>query len=425
MEEEEGLNNSESIQDIIGTNPPFIARWGNTFMLMVCTVLILLCWLIKYPDVIPCAITIKTNVTPKPATVRIDSKIVKLLCSDGKMVKKGQALAYLESMADIKDVFLLENQLNQVDSFINANNWDTLKNITFVRFNKFGELQNSFETFYISLQTLRAYLAGSMTTGKKQLLQNELNTFSTLNKNLNDQKKELQADLRLAEDEYKVDLKLFHDSAISKSELRLSESKYISKKLVCKQQETNMLTNTNSSLSSSRQMIDINDQIEREKINFIRTLGILRNEVNTWKHDFILSAPESGKLSFASAVLEYQTVTKGQELFFIMPENIIYEGGISLGQYNLGKVECGQTVIIKLKSYPFEEFGVVKGTVDNISEIDVNKEYLVRVKLSDGITTNLNKKLKFRFGMLGDAEIITKNTRIIDKVVYKLKRGNE
>ena len=172
-------------------------------------------------------------------------------------------------------------------------------------------------------------------------------------------------------------------------------------------------------------MIDINDQIEREKINFIRTLGILRNEVNTWKHDFILSAPESGKLSFASAVLEYQTVTKGQELFFIMPENIIYEGGISLGQYNLGKVECGQTVIIKLKSYPFEEFGVVKGTVDNISEIDVNKEYLVRVKLSDGITTNLNKKLKFRFGMLGDAEIITKNTRIIDKVVYKLKRGNE
>ena len=230
MEEEEGLNNSESIQDIIGTNPPFIARWGNTFMLMVCTVLILLCWLIKYPDVIPCAITIKTNVTPKPATVRIDSKIVKLLCSDGKMVKKGQALAYLESMADIKDVFLLENQLNQVDSFINANNWDTLKNITFVRFNKFGELQNSFETFYISLQTLRAYWAGSMTTGKKQLLQNELNTFSTLNKNLNDQKKELQADLRLAEDEYKVDLKLFHDSAISKSELRLSESKYISQK---------------------------------------------------------------------------------------------------------------------------------------------------------------------------------------------------
>jgi hypothetical protein len=34
----------------------------------------------------------------------------------------------------------------------------------------------------------------------------------------------------------------------------------------------------------------------------------------------------------------------------------------------------------------------------------------------------MNKKLKFRFGMLGDAEIITKNTKVIDKLIYKLKR---
>jgi multidrug resistance efflux pump len=421
--EEDDLNNSESIQDIIGTNPPFIARWGNTFMLGICTLLVSLCWLIRYPDVIPCNVTIKTNVNPKPATVRIDSKIVKLLCSDGKLVKKGQALAFLESMADIHDVFLLETQLNQIDSFLTVNNWDTLRSMTMVRFNKFGELQNSFESFYISLQTLRAYWSGSISTGKKQIIQNELNTFSNLNRNLNEQKNELLADLHLAEDEYKTNLKLFHDSAISRLELRASESKYISKKLLYKQQESSVLANTNSSLSSSRQMIDMNDQIEQEKINFIRTLGILRNDVNTWKHDFILSAPESGKLSYPGTVLEYQTVTKGQELFYVMPENIVYEGSISLGQYNLGKVESGQAVIIKLKSYPFEEYGVVKGIVDNISEIDVNKEYLVRVQLPDGITTNLNKKLKFRFGMLGEAEIITKNTRIIDKVVYKLKRG--
>jgi len=74
-----------------------------------------------------------------------------------------------------------------------------------------------------------------------------------------------------------------------------------------------------------------------------------------------------------------------------MPDNIHYLGEIFLDQYNLGKVESGQTVIIKLKSYPFEEYGVVKGTVDNISEIDVNKQYLVKVKLPNGITTNMDK----------------------------------
>lgn len=133
-------------------------------------------------------------------------------------------------------------------------------------------------------------------------------------------------------------------------------------------------------------------------------------------------AGDDGKVSFAGSVEEFQSVAKGQEICYIMPDNITYLGEVYLDQYNLGKVESGQTVIIKLKSYPFEEYGVVRGTIENISEIDVNKQYLVKVKLPNGITTNMNKKLKFRFGMLGDAEIITKNTKVIDKLIYKLKR---
>jgi hypothetical protein len=41
MEEiEDDINSrSESIQDIIGTNPPAIVRWGNTFMFIICVTL--------------------------------------------------------------------------------------------------------------------------------------------------------------------------------------------------------------------------------------------------------------------------------------------------------------------------------------------------------------------------------------------------
>jgi hypothetical protein len=169
-------------------------------------------------------------------------------------------------------------------------------------------------------------------------------------------------------------------------------------------------------------LVDINDNIEQEKLNFMKQLNILKNDISNWKHQFILSASDNGKISFAGSIEEYQAVAKGQDLFYVMPENIYYLGEVYLDQYNLGKVESGQTVIIKLKSYPFEEYGVVKGIIENISEIDVNKQYLVKVKLPEGITTNLKKKLKFRFGMLGDVEIITKNTKVIDKLIYKLKR---
>jgi multidrug resistance efflux pump len=423
MENEDDLNiKSESIQEIIGTNPSFIVRWGITFMFFTCATLISLCWLIKYPDTISAPITIKTNVTPKPVVAKLDGRITKLLTKDGEKVHRGQHLAYMESQADVSDVLKLEFQLNKIDSLLSVNDWETIKQIGFIKFNRFGELQNSFETFFISFETLVAYSNGSISTGKKELIQKELNTLQNLNKNLNEQEKELQNDLKIAEEEYKKNLNLFLDSVISMTELRSIESKYISKKIMWKQIQTSILNNSNYQYSSSKQLIDINDNIEQERITFVKVLNILKNEISNWKRDYILFAPEDGKVSFASTVVDYQPANKGQELFYVMPENITYLGEIYLDQYNLGKVENGQTVVIKLKSYPFEEYGVVRGEVDNISEIDVNKQYLVRVKLLNGMTTNLNKKLKFRFGMLGDAEIITKNTKIIDKIIYKMKK---
>lgn len=424
MEEiEDDINSrSESIQDIIGTNPPAIVRWGNTFMFIICVTLISLCWVIKYPDTILSQVTIKTSVNPKPVTAKFDGKLIKLLIKDGEVVKRGQHLGYVEALANVEDIEALESNLTKIDSLLIHSQWDVIKNINFIKFNRFGEIQSSFETFFISLQTLQAYWNGSIITGKKQLIQNEIKTISNLNLNLVEQEREVKKDLKLAEDEYKTNLNLFFDNVIALAELQKIESKYISKKLLYKQLQSNILNNNNNQFSTTKQLVDINDNIEQEKLNFMKQLNILKNDISNWKHQFILSASDNGKISFAGSIEEYQAVAKGQDLFYVMPENIYYLGEVYLDQYNLGKVESGQTVIIKLKSYPFEEYGVVKGIIENISEIDVNKQYLVKVKLPEGITTNLKKKLKFRFGMLGDAEIITKNTKVIDKLIYKLKR---
>jgi multidrug resistance efflux pump len=422
MENDDFEGTSESIQDIIGTNPSAIVRWGNTFMFIICSILISLCWLIKYPDTIISQITIKTNVTPKPVTVKFDGKLIKLLIKDGELVKRGQHLGYIEGLADVDDIIDLEGNLTKIDSLLRISDWDAIKTVNFIRFNRFGEFQNSFETFYISLQTLQAYWNGNIITGKKQLIKNEIETISNLNLNLAEQEREVRKDLKLTEDEYKTSLNLFFDSVIALFELRQIESKYIAKKLLYKQLQSNILKNNNSHFSTTKQLVDINDNIEQEKLNFMKQFNILKNDISNWKHQFILTAPDNGKISFAGSIEEFQSVAKGQDIFYVMPDNIHYLGEIFLDQYNLGKVESGQIVIIKLKSYPFEEYGVVKGIIDNISEIDINKQYLVKVKLPNGITTNMDRKLKFRFGMLGDAEIITKNTKVIDKIIYKLKR---
>ena len=91
---------------------------------------------------------------------------------------------------------------------------------------------------------------------------------------------------------------------------------------------------------------------------------------------------------------------------------------------NLGKVKIGQTVNIKLQNYSEYEFGVLKGIINNISEIS-NKDgfYTIDVSLPDKLITSYNKKIVFRQEMRGAAEIITEDLRLIERFFYQLKNN--
>ncbi len=413
---------SESIQEIIGTNPPFMVRWGITFIFITCVILISLCWIIKYPDTIQSQITIKTTITPKPIVNKIDGKVVKLFVKDGQFVQKNEELAFMESRAKIEDIKLLEKHTYTVDSLVLNNNWDAIKTIDFIQFNRFGEIQGAFENFFISYQTLKAYWEGRIMLGKQNIIKNELGALSKLNKNLSDQEREFEQDVKIAEDEYKTNLNLFFEGVISLLDLKNCQSKFIAKKMQLKQLQSSIINNTSSEISTSKQLVDISDNLEQEKLNFIKVLNLLKNEIANWKNNYILTAPESGKVMFSASVEEYQLYDRNKELFYIMPTDIRYIGEIFIDQYNLGKLENGQKIVIKLKSYPYEEYGVLTGKIENISEVDVNKQYLIKVNLDNGLVTNTGKILKFRYGMVGNASIITKEMKVIDKLIYKLKK---
>jgi HlyD family secretion protein len=258
--------------------------------------------------------------------------------------------------------------------------------------------------------------------GKQNIIKNELGALSKINKNLSDQEREFQQDVKIAEDEYKTNLNLFFEGVISLLDLKNCQSKFIAKKMQLKQLQSSIINNTSSEISTSKQLVDISDNLEQEKLNFIKVLNLLKNEIAIWKNNYILISPESGKVMFSASIEEYQLYDRNKELFYIMPTDIRYVGEIFIDQYNLGKLENGQKIVIKLKSYPYEEYGVLTGKIENISEVDVNKQYLIKVDLDNGLVTNIGKILKFRYGMVGNASIITKEMKVIDKLIYKLKK---
>ena len=118
-----------------------------------------------------------------------------------------------------------------------------------------------------------------------------------------------------------------------------------------------------------------------------------------------------------------QTINNGDYVFTIIPKNhSSYICKVQAPVLNSGKVKIGQGVNIKLSSYPDNEFGVLKGTVKDISLVPNNEGlYLIDVKLPKKLVTTHSKEIEFKQEMQGIAEIITDDLRLIERIFYQLK----
>ena len=113
-----------------------------------------------------------------------------------------------------------------------------------------------------------------------------------------------------------------------------------------------------------------------------------------------------------------QTVTKDEPVLNIVPgETGDYVGRINLKMQRSGKVKAGQLVNIKLSGYPYLEYGMLRGMVKSISLVPSADAYVIEINLPSGFKTLYGKELEFTQNMQGTAEIITEDTRLLQKIV--------
>ncbi|SKC18718.1 Biotin-lipoyl like [Dyadobacter psychrophilus] len=105
---------STEVQDLISRQPAWVIRWGVTLLFIVFTILLIASWIIKYPDVVSTSFILSANDAPRKVISRGDGKITKMLVRDGQLVKKGQILAYGESIADPLNVLEIEESLTSI-----------------------------------------------------------------------------------------------------------------------------------------------------------------------------------------------------------------------------------------------------------------------------------------------------------------------
>lgn len=411
---------SEMVQELVSKKPGLLVQYGISFFFIVLCGLCIACWFIQYPDIINARARLTSINAPKEVITKTTGKLSKLFAKEGEQTTKGSILGYMESTANQQEVILLSKNVDTILKLANKNNIEQLLCYLSSTYQNLGELQQSHQTFQQSFINFRDYISGGFYLRKKTMLAKDLSFLQQLHSNLLQQKGLNVEDLELSQKTFDANQSLKNDKVISDLDYRNEGSKLIIKKLTLPQVNSAIVTNESQQNEKQKEIMGLENTIAQQKIIFLQSLNTFKSQIDDWKQKYLLTAPIDGKIAFATFLQENQLLQSNQIFCFINPENTEYYAEIFIPQTNFGKVRNGQEVLLKFPSYPFSEYGSVKGKIDFISNIGTDSGYLARVDLPNGLKTSYDKQVQFRNGLSAQGEIITKNMRLLERFYYNI-----
>ncbi len=421
---------SEDVQEILTRAPNWMIRWGNVVILSILILMLIISWVVKYPDLISSQIIITTSTPPEKLLVKAGGKIEAILVNDRTIVAAKTPLAVIENSANYKDVFKLKEAVELVSLIDKKNNSQKkLSDFDFQQFknSQLGEVEGAYALFQKEFTTnkLNAQLRPYEIEGNAQGAEwNQLNERLNL---LKSQKVITQSELELQKNDLDRNQTLFKKGIIAAQELDKHKLIYLQaqKSYQAMLASISQLKSSLNDLNKNTKTTQINktkDNVNLER-NEIQAFYALKKAIKDWELNYVLRASINGKVSFLQIWKENQTVNSGENVFTVIPINQKnFIGKVKAPILNSGKLRKGQEVNIRLDNYPDREFGIVRGKVKNISLTpDKEGKLLIDVDLPDGIQTSYHKKIIFHQEMSGNADIVTEDLRLIERILYQFK----
>ena len=419
-------DNSANYKNLMLKKPKWFIQYGSGLMLLFLLVLLLMSYLIKYPEYIDAEI----NVVSEDHIKRLISKKsgnVKLLLDNGSLVKAGEELAYIEN-----PTIQLKSLTNLIDSISNQN---LIENPNFILPDNIslGEL----EPYYIDFLKKRKDFFIFENVAAKKNNKNNLHQSLLLNKQVKNnilKEREISNQELLVEREKLTRAKnLQREGIISKSDLNKAEQDFLEFQ---KRLQNNITTTSQVAVNEIEVSNNINNleyQIKEDEIKYRQELensfSRLRSEVNNWKFNNSFISPTNGKLVFNNNWSDGQFISESQEFGAIIPTNSndIFCSGL-MKSFQSGKVKKGQKVKIYLDGFNFEEYGILEGSVDEIYPIPERSKdgkyfYKLKIKLIHGLVTSLNKKIPYTPDLNGNAKIVTMDISLLERLFLKIVKA--
>jgi multidrug resistance efflux pump len=411
---------SEEVRDVLSDPPKAILKWGNTFLLFFVIILLLLSWYIKYPDIVSAPIMITTNIPPEKIIAKTTGKIETISVQDKEMVLENTPLAIIQNTANYRDVFLLKKLLASSIKSLNFD-FNQMKNA------QLGDIESAYAGFHA------AYLANELNKNlqpyivERDAQNSESVQISSRLTILQQQKSLNESELLLQKSDVNRYETLFNKGVISAQDFEnkklgylQAEKNYRSLLTTISQLKSNLIDNSKNSKSTK---IDGTKEEVNLESNKNQAFYQLKKVIKDWELAYVLQSSVTGKVSFLQIWTDNQTITVGDAVFAVIPTlEKGYIGKLKAPALNSGKIEVGQKVNIRLTNFPDSQYGMLEGKIKNISLTpDKDGNLWIDVVLPKKLETSYHKTIPFQQEMSGNAEIITEDLRLIERLLYQFR----
>ncbi|HEY9100429.1 MAG TPA: HlyD family type I secretion periplasmic adaptor subunit [Thiobacillus sp.] len=132
-----------------------------------------------------------------------------------------------------------------------------------------------------------------------------------------------------------------------------------------------------------------------------------------------MTAPVAGTVQQLAVSTVGGVVTPAQPLMVIVPKDNVLEVEAMLPNKDIGFVNPGQAVEVKVETFPFTKYGTIHGTITQVSSDAIQDEklgliYSTRVKLARDTLQVENKTVRLSPGMAVTVEVKTGKRRVIE-----------
>ena len=411
--------NTEEVQEIIGSVPSWIIRWGITVVILIIALFVVFSAFIQYPEIVRAPLKINSSNAPKSVLAKQNGKLSAILVREGQTVSKHQRLAFFESTANVNDILSVSTLLHRIrSSMVTSDSFQVDKIPSDLRL---GEIQGNYQSFF---QDYIAYVS-TLKNGyyKKQIkyLLSEAENAKKVGRQIQKQREIQVREYANIELDYAAYKQLHQKKVISSSEFRQKENMYFSAAAPIQQSDAAILNNNSLVRSRQREAEVLSNQALEQKAKFLQALSQFLAVCDRWLSEYTLSSPIDGKVTFAGIIQLNQNVSANQEVFVISPEKTDYFGVVQIPQFNMGKIHKGQTVMIKMHSFPYEQYGIVQGELEYISDAAFKDSvFIAKVKINGSDNLEKRSRMLYKNGMSGDAEIITQKSSILERLLRNL-----